>query len=73
MEKPHCAQQTTTLETMGDVESRGLIRDADGDLHKSLELVPLISVDMAMNKPELTTPWSSEFRLSLLKYGTGWI
>ena len=27
-----CAQQTTTLETRGNVESGGLIRDADGDL-----------------------------------------
>ena len=34
---PSCAQQTTSLETRGDVESGGLIRDADRDLHKSPE------------------------------------
>ena len=32
---PSCAQQTTTLETRGNVESGGLIRDAYGDLQKS--------------------------------------
>ena len=36
--------------------SGGLIRDADGDLHKSPEPAPPISADMALNKLELTTP-----------------
>ena len=44
------------METRGDVESRGLIRDADGDLHKSPEPAPPIPGDMALNKLELTTP-----------------
>ena len=46
----------TTVETRGDVESRGLIRDADGDLHKSSEPAPPIPADTALNKLELTTP-----------------
>ena len=38
------------------MESRGLIRDADGDLYKSPEPAPPIPADMALNKLELTTP-----------------
>ena len=38
------------------MESGGLIRDADGDLHKSPEPAPSIPADMALNKLELTTP-----------------
>ena len=53
---PSCAQQTTTLKTRGDVESGGLIRDADGDLHKSPEPAPPIPAEMALNELELTTP-----------------